>query len=61
MPQSLFSKFDDYEVFIEEQHHSRKVDSPSGTALKIKELSRSFLSAGVFDFCDTSREYPGNT
>ena len=34
----LFSKFDDYEVFIEEQHHSRKIDAPSGTALKIKDL-----------------------
>ena len=34
----LFSKFDDYEVFIEEQHHSRKVDAPSGTALKLKDL-----------------------
>ena len=34
----LFAKFDDYEAFIEEQHHSRKKDAPSGTALKLKEL-----------------------
>jgi 4-hydroxy-tetrahydrodipicolinate reductase len=34
----LFSKFEDYEAFIEEQHHSRKKDSPSGTALKLKEI-----------------------
>ncbi|MCB1023843.1 MAG: dihydrodipicolinate reductase [Acidobacteria bacterium] len=34
----LFSKFDDYEVFIEEQHHSRKLDAPSGTALKLKDI-----------------------
>lgn len=34
----LVSKFDDYEVFIEERHHSRKKDAPSGTALKLKEL-----------------------
>ncbi|CAN5680398.1 4-hydroxy-tetrahydrodipicolinate reductase [soil metagenome] len=34
----LFSKFDDYEAFIEEQHHSRKLDAPSGTALKLKEI-----------------------
>ncbi|MFV0387822.1 MAG: 4-hydroxy-tetrahydrodipicolinate reductase [Pyrinomonadaceae bacterium] len=34
----LFSKFDEYEAFIEERHHSRKVDAPSGTALKIKEI-----------------------
>lgn len=27
-----------YEAFVEEQHHSRKKDSPSGTALKIKSI-----------------------
>ena len=34
----LFVKFEDYEAFIEEQHHSRKRDQPSGTALKLKEI-----------------------
>jgi 4-hydroxy-tetrahydrodipicolinate reductase len=34
----LFAKFADYEAFIEEQHHSRKKDAPSGTALKLKEI-----------------------
>ena len=34
----LFSKFEDYEAFIEEQHHSRKKDAPSGTALKLKDV-----------------------
>ena len=34
----LFARFPEYEVFIEEQHHSRKKDSPSGTALKLKEF-----------------------
>lgn len=34
----LFAKFEDYETFIEEQHHSRKRDQPSGTALKLKEI-----------------------
>jgi 4-hydroxy-tetrahydrodipicolinate reductase len=34
----LLSKFQDYEVFIEEQHHSRKKDAPSGTALKLKDI-----------------------
>ncbi len=34
----LFSKFEDYETFIEERHHSRKIDAPSGTALKLKDL-----------------------
>ncbi|MBE7517207.1 MAG: dihydrodipicolinate reductase [Chloracidobacterium sp.] len=36
----LFAKFPEYEVFIEEQHHSRKKDAPSGTALKIEEIVR---------------------
>jgi len=31
----LFAKFAEYEAFIEERHHSRKKDAPSGTALKI--------------------------
>ena len=34
----LLAKFPQYEVFIEEQHHSRKKDAPSGTALKLKDL-----------------------
>jgi len=34
----LLAKFPEYEVFIEEQHHSQKKDAPSGTALKIKEI-----------------------
>jgi 4-hydroxy-tetrahydrodipicolinate reductase len=34
----LFARFPEYEVFIEEQHHSRKKDAPSGTALKLKQL-----------------------
>jgi len=34
----IFAKFEDYEAFIEEQHHSRKKDLPSGTALKLKDI-----------------------
>jgi 4-hydroxy-tetrahydrodipicolinate reductase len=34
----LFAKFGEYEAFIEEQHHSRKKDAPSGTALKLKDV-----------------------
>lgn len=34
----LISKFPEYEAFIEEQHHSRKKDAPSGTALKLKDV-----------------------
>ncbi|MEZ5307944.1 MAG: dihydrodipicolinate reductase C-terminal domain-containing protein [Pyrinomonadaceae bacterium] len=34
----LFSRFDEYEAYLEEQHHSRKLDAPSGTALKLKSI-----------------------
>ena len=34
----LFARFEDYEAFLEEQHHSRKKDAPSGTALKLKSI-----------------------
>lgn len=42
----LFAKFPEYEVFIEEQHHSRKKDAPSGTALKLKEVVSKHLAVG---------------
>jgi 4-hydroxy-tetrahydrodipicolinate reductase len=42
----LFSRVGGYEPFIEEQHHSRKKDAPSGTALKLEEIvSGSFENA----------------
>jgi len=34
----LFAGFDDYAPFIEEAHHVRKRDAPSGTALKLRDL-----------------------
>jgi len=36
----LIAKFPEYEVFIEEQHHSRKKDAPSGTALTLQQIVR---------------------
>ncbi len=42
----LFAKFPEYEVFIEEQHHSRKKDAPSGTALKIRDLVSKHVEVG---------------
>ncbi|MCS6874921.1 MAG: hypothetical protein N2Z23_06980 [Pyrinomonadaceae bacterium] len=34
----LIANFPEYDVFIEERHHKRKKDAPSGTALKIKQI-----------------------
>ena len=42
----LVAKFPEYEAFIEEQHHSRKKDSPSGTALKLKEVVTKHVDVG---------------
>lgn len=43
----LFAKFPEYEVFIEEQHHSRKKDAPSGTALKLKYILNRHIDADI--------------
>lgn len=40
------AKFSEYEAFIEEQHHSRKKDAPSGTALKLKEIVSEHFEIG---------------
>ena len=40
----LVARFPEYEVFIEEQHHSRKKDAPSGTALKLKDVVAKHVS-----------------
>ena len=42
----LFAKFPGYEAFIEEQHHSRKKDTPSGTALKLKDFVSKHVEVG---------------
>ena len=34
----LFNGLEDYAPFIEEAHHARKRDAPSGTALRLREL-----------------------
>lgn len=35
---SLFAAVEDYAPFIEEAHHARKRDAPSGTALRLRDL-----------------------
>jgi 4-hydroxy-tetrahydrodipicolinate reductase len=43
----LMAGLDQYEAFIEEAHHSRKRDAPSGTALKLKDLMAEQLGGDV--------------
>jgi 4-hydroxy-tetrahydrodipicolinate reductase len=43
----LFSKVNDYAPFIEEAHHSRKRDAPSGTALRLRDLMAEQLQTEI--------------
>ena len=42
-----FAKIDQYAPFIEEAHHSRKRDAPSGTALRLSELMKERYQRGI--------------
>lgn len=44
---ALFASVDGYAPFIEEAHHMRKRDAPSGTALQLRELMSKHLGADV--------------
>jgi 4-hydroxy-tetrahydrodipicolinate reductase len=44
---TLFAAVEGYEPFIEEAHHSRKRDAPSGTALKLRDIMSEHLSADI--------------
>lgn len=43
----LMSGLDQYEAFIEEEHHSRKRDAPSGTALKLRDLMAEHIKVEI--------------
>jgi 4-hydroxy-tetrahydrodipicolinate reductase len=43
----LFRATCDYAPFIEEAHHARKLDAPSGTALRLRELLNARLSTNI--------------
>jgi 4-hydroxy-tetrahydrodipicolinate reductase len=43
----LMAGLDQYEGFIEEQHHSRKRDAPSGTALKLRDLMAEHINVEI--------------
>lgn len=44
---SLFAAVEGYAPFIEEAHHNRKRDAPSGTALKLRELMSEHLGPDI--------------
>jgi 4-hydroxy-tetrahydrodipicolinate reductase len=43
----LLAGFDRYQVFMEEEHHARKRDAPSGTALKLKDLLAAHIKGDI--------------
>lgn len=43
----LMAGLEQYQAFIEEEHHSRKKDAPSGTALKLKSLMSEHLKSEI--------------
>ncbi len=55
----LLAKFPEYEVFIEEQHHSRKKDAPSGTALKVKEVISKHIETDISVVSTRAGHIPG--
>jgi 4-hydroxy-tetrahydrodipicolinate reductase len=44
---ALFASVDGYAPFIEEAHHMRKRDAPSGTALQLRELMAKHLGSDI--------------
>ncbi|HSS18717.1 MAG TPA: 4-hydroxy-tetrahydrodipicolinate reductase [Pyrinomonadaceae bacterium] len=43
----LMAGLDQYQPFMEEEHHSRKKDAPSGTALKLKSLMSEHIKTEI--------------
>jgi 4-hydroxy-tetrahydrodipicolinate reductase len=56
---SLFQSLDDYAPFIEEAHHSRKRDAPSGTALKLHDLLAQTLARDIPIASTRAGYFPG--
>jgi 4-hydroxy-tetrahydrodipicolinate reductase len=55
----LFAGLDQYEAYIEEQHHSRKLDAPSGTALKLESLMAEHIKGPVSMASTRAGHIPG--
>ena len=43
----LMADLEQYQAFIEEEHHSRKRDAPSGTALKLRDLMAQHITTEI--------------
>jgi len=56
---SLFSAVEGYSPFIEEAHHNRKRDAPSGTALKLRDLMSEHLGPEIPTSSTRAGHIPG--
>ena len=56
---NLLARFPEYEVFIEEQHHSKKKDAPSGTALKLRDVVAGHFESGFSVSSTRAGHIPG--
>ena len=56
---TLFAAVEGYEPFIEEAHHSRKRDAPSGTALKLRDIVSEHLPGNISTSSTRAGYIPG--
>lgn len=55
----LFAAVEDYDAFIEESHHNRKKDAPSGTALKLRDIISEHFAGAVSTSSTRAGHIPG--
>lgn len=55
----LFAQFDEYDAFLEEAHHARKRDAPSGTALRLRAVLAAELGREVAVTSTRAGHIPG--
>jgi len=56
---ALISRVEAYAPFIEEAHHSRKRDAPSGTAVRLRELMSEHLGSNISTASTRAGYIPG--
>jgi 4-hydroxy-tetrahydrodipicolinate reductase len=56
---TLFAAVEGYDPFIEEAHHNRKRDAPSGTALKLRDIMSEHLPGNISTASTRAGYIPG--
>jgi 4-hydroxy-tetrahydrodipicolinate reductase len=56
---ALFAAVEGYDPFIEEAHHNRKRDAPSGTALKLRDIMSEHLPGNISTSSTRAGYIPG--